>query len=70
MNPLLHLRSAIGLLAEVEQALSSGKKDLAVAKVEDAKYFLDKFLQKISDSERKPDDNPVRRQGPQTETCP
>lgn len=69
MNPLLHLRSAIGLLSEVEQALSSGKKDLAVAKVEDAKYFLDKFLQKISDSERTPDDNPVRRQGPQTETC-
>lgn len=68
MNLLLHLRSAIGLLAEVEQALYSGKKDLATVKVEDAKYFLDRFLQKLSDSERTPDDNPVRRQGPQTES--
>jgi hypothetical protein len=62
---MLYLRSAIGLLAEVEQVFSSGNKDLALAKIEDAKYFLEKFLQKISDSERTPDDSPVKRQGPQ-----
>lgn len=55
----LHLKSAIGLLAEVEKDVKDGKIDLVFAKVEDAKYYLDKFLQNFADSKRTPVDKPV-----------
>jgi len=56
---LLHLKTAQALLLEVEQDVRAKKFSITKAKVEDAKYFIERILENFSDWNESFGDKPM-----------
>ncbi len=50
------LTTVKGLLAGIEESVLQGKLDLAAAQVEDAKYFMERFEERLINHVRNPTD--------------